>query len=80
MSHSNTKKLLLRAQYGINADTNFISPVHDHKMAAIFNGVIGLYIFYRKHVVIIAMNMVYIGMLPVVLPVDSLVYSPVGIW
>ena len=65
---------------GINTITHFDGPVHDHKMTGILNGIIGFYIFYGKHVVIIAMNVIDIGMLPVAFPVDGLVNRPVGIW
>jgi len=71
---------LCTTKNGINAYTNFCSPVHDHEMTGIFNSVVGFNIFDGKHEVIITVNMKNIGMPPVVFPVDGLVYSPVGIW
>ena len=66
-------------KYGIDTGANFGSPVHNHKMPGFFYDKCWFYIFYRKHVVIITMNMKYIGVLPVIFPVDCLVYCPGGV-
>ena len=70
---------LIPLQNGINTFTYFVSPVHDHKMPRFFYGKCWFYIFNRKHVVIIAVNMIDMWMLPVIFPVNGLVNGPGGI-